>query len=152
MTDNQFNDKVLQIVSDDPRYAPEAYGFLREALDFTARQLDKPESGPKRHISARELMEGVRVYSLREFGPMTLTVLNTWGLQNTEDIGAIVFNLVEAGVLGKNADDSIDDFRDGFDFISAFDTPFCAAAEHSPDVGTATSNPRKAGKGSAGRQ
>ncbi len=151
MTDNQFNDTVLQIFANDSRFAPEAYGFLREALDFTARQLDKPENGPKRHISARELMEGVRVYALREFGPMTLTVLNTWGLHGTEDIGAIVFNLVEAGVLGKNADDSIEDFRDGFDFISAFDTPFCADAENSTAAGPAGSTPRKTGKGSAGR-
>ena len=151
MTDNQFNETILQVVANDSRFAPEAYVFLREALDFTARQLDKPESGPKRHISARELIEGVRIYALQEFGPMTLTVLNAWGIHSTEDIGAIVFNLVEAGILGKNTDDRIEDFIDGFDFTSAFDTPFCADAESDTAADSEQTATRKKAKGSHGR-
>lgn len=126
MTDNEFIKIVKEIRERDTRFSSDAYAFLREALDFTAKELEKPADGAQRHISARELLEGIRIFSLKEFGPMTLTVLNSWGVQTTEDIGALVFNLVDAGVLRKTADDRIEDFKNGFDFKTAFDTPFCS--------------------------
>jgi uncharacterized repeat protein (TIGR04138 family) len=42
----------------------------------------------------------------------------------TEDFGEIVFNLVEAGILGKTDADSREDFRDVFDFDDAFEKQY----------------------------
>jgi uncharacterized repeat protein (TIGR04138 family) len=112
-------DLLQNILTRDPRYAAEAYAFIRAGLDYTVRRLDKP-----RHVSGQELLDGIREFALAEFGPMTKTVLNGWGIACTEDIGEIVFNMVENGLLGKTDKDSRADFANGYDFDEAFRKPF----------------------------
>jgi len=58
---------------------------------------------------------------INKYGPMTITVLKHWGINNTEDFGNIVFNLVENRVLSKTEDDTIEEFRNGYDFGEVFD-------------------------------
>ena len=77
-----------------------------------------------RHVSGPELLEGVRRYALKEFGPMVMTVFDSWGLRSCEDIGNIVFNLIGAGIFGKTEEDSIDDFKGVYDFEETFVRPF----------------------------
>ncbi|NQU40645.1 MAG: hypothetical protein HQ523_11880 [Lentisphaerae bacterium] len=124
MHENEFSGVVDSIHNKDPRYQPEAYYFIREALDFAVRMHRKSTADQMRHVSAAELLEGIRVYVLQEYGPMALTVLTTWGLHNTEDIGNVVFNLVASGKLGKTEEDRQEDFAGGYDFTEAFMGPF----------------------------
>ena len=112
-------DLLHNILTRDPRYTADAYAFVRAGLDYTVRRLDKP-----RHVSGQELLDGIREFALAEFGPMTKTVLNGWGIRRTEDIGEIVFNMVETGLLGKTENDSRADFANGYDFEEAFCKPF----------------------------
>ena len=107
------------ILARDSRYTIEAYAFVRAGLDFTVRRLEDP-----RHVSGQELLEGIREFAIEEFGPMTKTVLNGWGIARTEDIGEIVFNMVETGLLGKTDKDNRADFANGYDFDEAFRKPF----------------------------
>ncbi len=124
MREAEFMESVKRIRASDPRYDIEAYFFIREALSYTMKLLDKPDEGPARHVSGGELLEGIRRFALDEFGPITLKVLNTWGVYKTEDIGAMVFNLVDAGELGRTEEDRREDFAGGFDFEDAFAKPF----------------------------
>lgn len=124
MNDTSFQEAVLELCKKDTRYAAEAYYFLREGLDFTVKALQRSTNGAPRHVSGRELLEGLRDYALQEFGPMALTVLNAWGITRTEDFGEMVFNLVEAGKLGKTEQDSRADFADGYDFQETFAKPY----------------------------
>ena len=117
------------ILARDPRYTIEAYAFVRAGLDFTVRSLKK-----QRHISGQELLTGIREFAIDEFGPMSKTVLNKWGIARTEDIGEIVFNMVETGLLGKTEEDSRADFANGYDFDEAFRKPFKPAAAPHTDV------------------
>ena len=110
---------LRNILARDPRYTSEAYAFVRAGLDFTVRRLEKP-----RHVSGQELLDGLREFALAEFGPMARTVLSGWGVRRTEDIGEIVFNMVESGLLGKTDNDSRADFANGYDFEEAFRKPF----------------------------
>jgi len=119
-----FEEAVAQIRQEDPRYAPEAYPFIREALDFATRSLKKPPEGPGRHVSATELLEGIRQYALKEYGPLAMTVLNAWGIRQCADFGQIVFNLVNKEFLGKTDEDSVRDFDRGYDFATVFRAPF----------------------------
>lgn len=119
-----FEEALVQILKEDPRYAPEAYYFLREALDFTTKSLKKPTEGPGRHVSAAELLEGIRQYALKEYGPLTMTVLQFWGIRQCTDFGQIVFNLVNKKFLGKTEDDSVNDFNRSYDFATTFRAPF----------------------------
>jgi len=119
MTYPTIDDLLAPILESDKRYTAEAYLFVREGLDHTVRQLDKP-----RHVSGQELLEGLREYALCEYGPVTKRVLSEWGINTCIDFGNIVFNLVNEGLLGKTDHDSIEDFLGGYDFTEAFIQPF----------------------------
>ena len=120
-----FDEVLEKIVTKDARYTREAYIFVREALDHTQKIVGKPsrEDMP-RHVSGQQLLSGIREYALQQYGPMTLTVLNEWGLRRCEDFGEIVFNMVESSLLAKTEQDSPNDFKGGYNFEEAFRTPF----------------------------
>ena len=67
-----FAEALDSIVATDPRYQREAYIFLRDALDFTTKQQKKIKGAAVRHVAGPELLEGVRQYALKEFGPMVI--------------------------------------------------------------------------------
>ena len=126
-----FHETLDQVLARDPRYSKEAYGFLREALEFTQKRRRKSRA-ESTHVSANELLEGFREYSLQQFGPMGLTVLEYWGVRSTGDVGRMVFNLIEAGVFGRADDDRIEDFENGFSFEEAFLAPFRPLEKKTP--------------------
>jgi uncharacterized repeat protein (TIGR04138 family) len=119
-----FAEALDSIVASDARYQREAYIFLRDALDYTTKQQKKVKGTTVRHVSGPELLGGVRQYALKEFGPMVVTVFENWGIRSTEDIGHMVFNLIGAGIFGKTDEDSIEDFKNVYDFREAFVKPF----------------------------
>ena len=122
-----FTEALDSIVARDPRYARDAYVFLRDSLDFTTKQQKKIKGATVRHVAGPELLEGVRQYALQEFGPMVMTVFSSWGIHCCEDIGHMVFNLIEAGIFGKTEEDSLEDFKNVYDFEEAFAKPFTPA-------------------------
>src|SRR4030088_2870573 len=119
-----FAEALDSIVANDPRYQRDAYIFLRDALDYTTKQQKKARGTTVRHVAGPELLEGVRQYALKEFGPLVITVFESWGIRACEDIGHMVFNLIDAGVFGKTEEDSMEDFKSVYDFREAFVKPF----------------------------
>jgi len=119
-----FAEALESVVGSDPRYQRDGYIFLRDALDFTTKQQKKVKGVSVRHVSGPELLDGVRQYALKEFGPMVMTVFDSWGIRCSEDIGHMVFNLIGAGVFGKTEQDSIQYFKNVYDFEEAFVKPF----------------------------
>jgi uncharacterized repeat protein (TIGR04138 family) len=119
-----FSESLGKILKQDGRYDHDAYYFVREGLDFTLKMLKKESPGPKRHVTGQELLEGLRRYALHQFGPMTKTVLNYWGVRQCEDFAEIVFNMVDEGILGKSEHDRREDFKNGYDFDEAFVKPY----------------------------
>jgi uncharacterized repeat protein (TIGR04138 family) len=108
---------LLDIIDDirenDPGYRREAYVFVMNALDHFVRRLPAP-----RHVSGQELLGGVVELAREEFGPLAPTVFEEWGLKSGTDVGQIVFSLVDAGVLGKQPEDRLEDFEGGIDLLS----------------------------------
>jgi len=119
-----FSKALEQILERDGRYDADAYSFLRDALDHTMRKVRHPKPGDLCHVSGAELLDGLREFALEQFGPLARLVLQHWGIRRCEDVGEIVFNLVEAGVLGSTPQDKREDFAGGYDFREAFDLPF----------------------------
>lgn len=111
----RFLDIVQEIYTEDTRYKPDAYEFLMQALHFTQNKLKR-----QRHISGQELLEGIREFSVEQYGALAKAVLNHWGITKTIDFGHIVFNLLEKKVLAKTETDSLEDFREVFDFEATF--------------------------------
>jgi uncharacterized repeat protein (TIGR04138 family) len=137
-----FDECLDLIVQKDPRYHRDAYLFLREALDYTQKKLDKESKvetrqspreelaeGKIRHVTGQQLLGGIRDYALNEYGPMALTLLHEWGVHRGEDFGEIVFNMVENHLLAKTKKDSREDFKGGYDFDEAFRQPFRPATK-----------------------
>ncbi len=119
--------KIKEIIKKDPRYLPQAYQFVFEALDYTTNILGKSQhktTDLERHVTGKQLMEGVRQYAIKQFGFMALTLFEQWGIKQGEDFGNIVFNLVENGLMGKTETDTIEDFKNIYDIKKVFDEEF----------------------------
>jgi uncharacterized repeat protein (TIGR04138 family) len=119
-----FDEAISRLVDQDKRYTTGAYHFMRDALDHTLRQVREGGEVEDRHVSGKELVEGIRAYALKEFGPMVMTVFDDWGISSCADFGEIVFNLIEARVFGKTEEDTRADFVGHYDFDEAFVKPF----------------------------
>ena len=124
MQEVNFDETVEKVCEQDPRFARDAYNFTREALDYTQKLISRENKGTVRHVTGQELLEGIRQYALQQYGPMTITVFEEWGVKNCRDFGEIVFNMVESGLLAKTDKDTRDDFQKGYDFTEAFRKPF----------------------------
>ncbi|MGB0413373.1 MAG: Minf_1886 family protein [Coraliomargarita sp.] len=132
-----FNEVIRTIRQDDPRYARGAYYFLRQALDYSLKELHKRgDLDRSNHLTGQQLLEGIRLFALDQYGPMARTVLEHWGVKKCDDFGNIVFNLVECRVLGKTENDSPEDFSNGYKFEEAFDGAF------RPQMAPTTKRPR----------
>ena len=131
MPELDFPEIIDLIYKEDSRYAKRAYDFVRQGLDHTVKEIRKQD--PKRagrsfHVSGPELLEGMRVYALEQFGPMARTVLEEWGIKRCHDFGAIVFNLIEYNVFSKTDQDRVEDFSEVYTFEDAFTQPFLPKA------------------------
>ncbi|MFY8222628.1 MAG: Minf_1886 family protein [Pirellulales bacterium] len=138
-----------QLLRRDPRYKLDAYLFVLEALSFAQESLGmgaeppledlepargaadapaKPRARPgkprrkptERHLTGQELCEAARQYALQQYGYLARTVLGTWGVRNTADLGEIVFNMIEIGQMRKTRKDRREDFHGVYDFDEAF--------------------------------
>ncbi|MBN1504006.1 MAG: hypothetical protein JW952_02965 [Candidatus Eisenbacteria bacterium] len=117
--ESDIYDKIEKIVDQDSRYKVAAYAFVLLALNFTLAKFDK-----RRHVTGRELLHGIREFGIQQYGPMTKTVFNYWGVTTTRDFGEIVFSLVEHKLLGKTEEDKIEDFVEVYDFEEEFERKY----------------------------
>jgi uncharacterized repeat protein (TIGR04138 family) len=113
--------ELIEITRRDPRYPYEAYEFLFEALHHTQQlqgrllPLGKREPGAEHHVSGQELVLGCCDLAKQEFGLMAKIVFHQWGIRRTDDIGEMVFNLIEAQLMSKTENDRRSDFENIFD-------------------------------------
>ncbi len=120
-----FGDVVDLILKEDGRFDKGAYYFVRQGLDHTIRNLENaPKEEAPRHVTGKELLEGIRDFAHDQYGPLAFTLLDHWGITKCDDFGDIVFNLVDYGVLGKTENDKKEDFSGGYDFREAFLKPY----------------------------
>lgn len=120
-----MNSLTSSPVKTRPRYHRNAYHFVFSALQFTQEKLNRTAAHvlheEEAHISGQELCDGLRELALQKFGLLTRTVLRYWGVNSTDDIGRIVFELIERGEMRKTERDALDHFLDLYDFHEAFD-------------------------------
>lgn len=124
MQSPKFEEVVETIAARDSRYHRDAYFFMREALEYTQHSVGKSKREEIRHVTGKELLDGIRRYALEQFGPMVTTVFSEWGIKSSEDFGEMVFNMVEANLLAKTEQDSREDFKCGYSFFEAFRKPY----------------------------
>jgi uncharacterized repeat protein (TIGR04138 family) len=112
---NKFYDLVEEICQADQRYKPDAYEFVLQGLTFTQKKLKRPA-----HVSGGELSGGLRDFAINQYGALAGRVLSYWGINQTQDFGNIVFNMIEKKLLSKSKEDALADFDAIYDFKTAF--------------------------------
>ena len=122
MTHANLEEKLEEIATRDGRYLVNAYRFIFDSLDYVIVKLGRDHHPiGDRHVSVDQLLEGIRESALDHFGPLSRLVFEHWGIHSTEDIGEIVFDLVEGGLLNKQESDLKEDFANGFNFRDDFE-------------------------------
>ena len=120
MAELAFRDGVMdQIRMRESRYAEGAYLFILAALEYKQGQLN-----PRRHINGRELAWACRDLALERYGLMARLVLDRWGVRSTDDLGAVVFTLVDLGYLACLPTDTREHFSNVYDFHDAFEREY----------------------------
>lgn len=111
MDDVTFNERVKEILKKDSRYSPEAYTFVGMAVNYAVKLFS--ENRKNRHVSGRELLQGLSDLAKKEYGPFAYEVLKGWGITDDKSIGQIVFYMLEYQLLSKSENDKIEDFNLG---------------------------------------
>lgn len=105
--------EALQFVYDALQFAPQYAG--EEPDDIDARM---------RHCSAAEFCEGFLLFAKDTFGRSDyVAILKAWSMSTSEEVGRIVYELVERGLLERQEGDKPSDFDGRFNLDQAANSP-----------------------------
>ena len=109
-----------KIAKENGKYNTRAIKFVSEGLSYTAKKVaDEPK-----HVSGQILCEGLRKLALEKWGPLSVLVLNSWGVKTTRDFGEIEWLMISHNHMSAHPTDSIDDFNNVYDFKTTFKVKF----------------------------
>lgn len=111
----ELQERLNDLLDRDSTYPLAAYRALNKGLDYAVHLRRIPG-----HVTGQELSLGMAGYLKSEYGPFARMVLDGWNIRATIDFGRMVFNLIDAGLMGKQDSDSIEDFIDVYDFNEVF--------------------------------
>lgn len=97
---------------DDRRHPFDAVQFVRQAFALATCDPAFIENG---QVTAAGVCRVVLEVAVDQFGAEGKQVLLDWNLARSEDVGLIVYRLIDAGLAGKSSTDRIDDFAGLFD-------------------------------------
>ncbi len=124
---SRVNDRTRQLerlIRADGRYPLEAFEFLRLGLAHATRRVHGVKAAAHdepRHVTGQDLCLALVELAMKMWGPLAPLVLSRWSIHTTRDFGEMVFLLVEAGFLGRQESDRIEDFNEVLDLSIAFD-------------------------------
>jgi uncharacterized repeat protein (TIGR04138 family) len=101
-----MDNKDLRGQVETSAFPPEAFDFVAKALSFVLESLKNP-----RHISGRELVDGLCALAYQRYDYLAPMVLAEWGLVSPQDVGLIVFKMVDMGYMSRRPEDTMDDFE-----------------------------------------
>jgi uncharacterized repeat protein (TIGR04138 family) len=117
---------IEEIAKLDGRYSLRAFEFVHEGLIRTVKKDygDDTENQGPHHITGKQLCLGLAEFACEKWGRMAKIVLNQLGVKSTLDFGAIVYLMVEHKWMYARPQDSIDEFKDVYDFENVFEKNF----------------------------
>jgi len=108
MIDPELQKKILNRLQKRPgrySYPYEAYQFIILGLEFLLLK-----SGYSQHTKAKTICLNLVDFAHHQFGPLAWHVLQKWGLRTTNDLGNVVYELIDMKILAKSESDSPQDF------------------------------------------
>ncbi|HET6428674.1 MAG TPA: Minf_1886 family protein [Phycisphaerae bacterium] len=111
-----------EVIREDGRYPLEAFAFLHDGLQRAVEDThgEQAEEAQERHVTGAQLCHALRAEALARWGALASHVLTRWNIRRTIDFGNMVYLLVDNGHMRKTEQDSLEDFRDVYDFEEAF--------------------------------
>jgi len=113
------HDVLARIRARAGRYDERAFLFVLAALEYQQARLPQ-----RRHVTGEELSCACRDFALAQYGLLSRTVLEHWGIRRTADFGAIVYALIDAGLLVRRDEDREEDFHEVYAFSDAFEDAY----------------------------
>lgn len=100
-----MNMQIFEVAEKYKKYPVSAYVFVFEVLDWIDIALKK------KHLTGEELSLSAYAYSIEKYGLLARTIWEEMNIHRSEDLGEIVFHLVEEGLMGRQETDRIEDFN-----------------------------------------
>lgn len=97
--------KINEFCSRTGKYAPDAYEFVTNCVFEQSDSMNPP-----RHLSALEVVQGIQKKLSADFGCLAGEVTAFWQMQTSNDVGEIVFDLIDLRILNAAEDDKRSDF------------------------------------------
>jgi uncharacterized repeat protein (TIGR04138 family) len=101
-------ERLIQEIADKAPCTPLAAQLVVTGLQLAREQNGVAGERPG-HITAQQLCSAI-METAKDYGPSHVATLQAAGIERSEDIGRIVFSLIEQGMLSKQAGESITDF------------------------------------------
>lgn len=107
------NEQIMcDLAAKYPGYSVDAFQFVVETVTWMA---EKQES--HRHVTPVELVGGVRDMAAERYGALAKEVLLSFGVRSANDVGDIVYILIDTGILCASPEDRREDFDIDMDVI-----------------------------------
>lgn len=129
---------IGRLVQKYPQWKPEAYDFLRQAMDLASDVFATKRD--RKHLSAQELYLGCCMHAHEVYGPMAKLVLSSWGVYTVSDVGSLVYNLIAEGVFSKQKEDRREEFDELPDLEELLDEPYMLTLDDMEDLFEEDSN------------
>ncbi len=121
---------LAKLLKEDRRYKLSAYLIVLEAMTHaqSVRHLGEAERSmdevTNRHFSGEAFSYILKDYALDQYGFLARAVLEDAGIHTTDDIGAVVYNLIKINMMKKTENDRQEDFHDLFNLKEELDAGF----------------------------
>ena len=107
----EFTTKLDELCLRDPRFSREAYEVVFASLRIAIERKAKPVPPTcQRHVTAAELVRACEEHARKTWGDDAKEHLATLGLRISSNLGDVVFQLINNGFMGKQAEDDRRDF------------------------------------------
>jgi uncharacterized repeat protein (TIGR04138 family) len=117
---------IQEIAKLDCRYSLRAFEFVHEGLGRTVKKhySDEIENEGPHHVTGKQLCFSLAELAVEKWGRMAKVVLNQLGVKSTYDFGHIVYLMVEHKWMYARPEDSIEEFKNVYDFENVFEKNF----------------------------
>ncbi|GEM_PF-1519302 len=108
-----WEDALKTILKSNSVYDSHAYLFVSKAVNYTVEKYTRKKGkrkSPGHHVTGEELIHGFLELLISDYSVFAPDVLLYWNVNTGHDIGIIVYNMIEAGVLSAAPDDRLEDF------------------------------------------
>lgn len=122
LTDAEY-ERLRPILKRDARYPAGAYEVVLDTISFIRNY--KALKGQKMgHIYGQDLCKYMIKFLVHGFGLMANQVAEDCGFKQSEDVGNVVYNMIEVGLLNKSEEDKKSHFYALFDVPEAINREF----------------------------